>query len=99
MNIVFYIRHEKIRDHAAICHGNIVRLLKDIDWSTVEFVETLSFNSMNYHFVCMMTSTDFSFSLFKNLVCRESPTFAEISKIQILAEEGIKLIACLFHII
>ena len=51
MNIVFYIRHEKSRDHAAISREKIVRLRKDIDWSTVEFVETLSLNSMNDHFV------------------------------------------------
>ena len=42
--------HAKSCDQAAIGRRNICRLRKDIDWSTVEFVETISFNPMNDHF-------------------------------------------------
>jgi hypothetical protein len=44
-------RHLKIRDHAAVGYGNINILRKDIDWSTVKFMETISFNSLNDHFL------------------------------------------------
>ena len=37
-------RHAKRRHHATIGRGNIFRLRKDKDWSTVEFVETINLN-------------------------------------------------------
>ena len=35
-------RHAKRPDHATIGCGNIFRLRKDKDWTTVEFVETIN---------------------------------------------------------
>jgi hypothetical protein len=40
-------RHAQSRDHMAIGRRNIFRLQKAEDRSTFEFVETISFNSMN----------------------------------------------------
>ena len=40
----------KSRDHAAIGRGNIFRLWKVKGWNTVEFVESISLNSMTDHF-------------------------------------------------
>ena len=44
-------RHAKRRDHTTIGRGNIFRLRKDKGWNNVEFVETISLNSMNDHFL------------------------------------------------
>ena len=41
-------RHAKSHNHMTIGSGNILRLWKDKGWNTVEFVETISFDSMNY---------------------------------------------------
>ena len=43
-------RHAKSCNHATIGHGNILRMRKDKDWNTVEFVKTMSLNSMNDNF-------------------------------------------------
>ena len=42
-------RHAKSRDHATIGRRNIFSLRKDKGWNAVEYVETISFNSMNDH--------------------------------------------------
>ena len=42
-------RHAESRDHAAIGRGNVFKLRKGKGWNTIEFVETVSLNSMNDH--------------------------------------------------
>ena len=54
---------QKSCDYATIGRINILRLRKDKDLNTFEFVETISLNFINYHFlhdVCGNTSLDVS---------------------------------------
>ena len=46
--------------------GNIFRFRKDKGWNTVEFVETISLNSMNDHFLAWMLQQNFNWSFRKN---------------------------------
>ena len=59
----FAVRNAKSLEHATIGRGNIFRLRKEKAGNTVEFLETISLNSVNYHFFydeCYNTSLDVS---------------------------------------